>query len=63
MNVSPASSAMSGIAAAQSMFGAAAQVASGISAGGGSGAAAEAVQVAMLQKALEMERSSVDILA
>jgi hypothetical protein len=56
---------MSGLAAAQSMFGVAAQVASGVSAGGADSgaAAAEAVQVAMLQKALQMERSSVDILA
>jgi hypothetical protein len=56
---------MSGIAAAQSMFQVAAQAASGVSAAGdgSGGAAAEAVQVAMLQKALEMERSSVNILA
>ncbi len=57
---------MSGLAAAQGMFGAAAQAAAGVSApdpGAGNGAAAEAVQVAVLQKALEMERSMVNILA
>ncbi|HEY4826488.1 MAG TPA: hypothetical protein VIH85_06960 [Solirubrobacteraceae bacterium] len=58
--------AMSGIAAAQSMFGLAAQTASGVTdadGGSGSGGAAEAVQVALLQKTLDMERSMVNILA
>lgn len=57
---------MSGIAAAQSMFAGAAQAASGVSApaaGSAAGATGEAVQVAVLQKALEMERSVVNILA
>jgi hypothetical protein len=48
------------------MFGAAAQAASGVSApsaGASDGSAAEAVQVAVLQKALQMERSLVNIFA
>jgi len=59
-------SAISGLAAAQSMFGAAAQAASGVSApaaGSGDGATTEALQVAVLQKTLQMERSLVNILA
>ena len=56
---------MSGIAAAQSMFGVAAQAASGLTAAdsSGGGGAGEAVQVAMLQKTLETERSMVNVLA
>jgi hypothetical protein len=65
MSVSPVSSAMSGIVAAQGLFGAAAQTASGVSAAAGAsgGSAAEAVQVALLQKTLETERSLVNIFA
>jgi hypothetical protein len=66
MDVSGVSSAMSGLAAAQGMFGATAQAAAGVSApdpGDANGPAAEAVQVAMLQQALAMERSMVNILA
>jgi len=65
MSISPVSS-MSGIAAAQSMFGVAAQAASGLTAadsGSGGGGTGEAVQVALLQKTLDMERSLVNILA
>lgn len=57
---------MSGIAAAQAMFGVMAQAASGVAsadAGSSGGGAAEAVQVALLQKSLDMERSLVNILA
>ena len=57
---------MSGLAAAQTMFGATAQAAAGVSApdsGDAGGSTAEGVQVAVLQKALEMERSTVNILA
>ena len=57
---------MSSIAVAQSMFGLAAQTASGItdsSGGSGSGGAAEAVQVALLHKTLDTERSMVNIVA
>jgi hypothetical protein len=57
---------MSGLAAAQSMFGANAQAAAGVSApgpGDAGGSAAEAAQVAVLQKSLDMERSTVNILA
>lgn len=59
-------SAISGLAAAQSMFPAAAQAAAGVngpSAGAGDGSTTEALQVAVLQKALEMERSMVNVLA
>lgn len=66
MNVSPVSSAISGLAAAQAMFPAAAQAAGGVnapSAGSGDGASTEALQVAVLQKALEMERSLVNVFA
>lgn len=59
-------SAMSGAAMAQAMFGAASAAASNVSApaAGASGASpAEAVQVAVLQRALASERSLVDILA
>jgi hypothetical protein len=48
------------------MFGAASQAAAGVSApsdGASDGSAAEAVQVAVLRKALDMERSTVNILA
>jgi hypothetical protein len=57
---------MSGLAAAQSMFGATAESAAGVSApasGSSDGATAEAVQVAVLRRALDMERSMVNILA
>jgi hypothetical protein len=56
---------MSGVVAAQSMFGQAAQTASGLTSadGGSGGATAEAVQVALLQKTLDTERSLVNILA
>ena len=57
---------MSGLAAAQGMFGATAQAAAGVSApdpGDANGPAAEAVHAAVLQKALAMERSMVNILA
>jgi len=57
---------MSGLAAAQSMFGSTAQAAAGVSApdpGDSAGSAAEAAQVAVLQKSLDMERSTVNILA
>ncbi len=66
MDVSSVNSAMSGLAAVQGMFSAAAQAAAGVngaSAGAGDGSAAEAVQVAVLQKALQTERSLVNILA
>ena len=66
MDISAVSSAMSSLVAAQGMFPAAAQAAAGLnapSAGAGDGSAAEAVQVAVLQKALQMERSLVNILA
>jgi hypothetical protein len=59
-------SAISGLAAAQGMFPAAAQAAAGVnapSAGSGDGSTTEALQVAVLQKALDMERSMVNILA
>ncbi len=57
---------MGGLAAAQSMFGAVAQAAAGVSSssnGASDGSAAEAVQVAVLQKALDVERSLVNIFA
>lgn len=57
---------MSGLPAAQAMFGATAQAAAGVSApasASGGAATAEAAQVAVLQKALEMERSLVNIFA
>jgi hypothetical protein len=59
-------SAVSGLAATQGMFAATAQAAAGITspaAGSDDGSATEAVQVAVLQKALDMERSLVNILA
>jgi hypothetical protein len=66
MAISSISSAMSGLAAAQGMFPLAAQAAAGVNgpnAGSGDGSTSEAVQVAVLQKALQMERSLVNILA
>jgi hypothetical protein len=66
VSISGVNSGMSGLAAAQGMFGAAAQAAAGVSAptgGSGDASAAEAVQVAVLQKALDMERSQVNIFA
>ncbi len=59
-------SAISGLAAAQAMFGSTSQAASGISApaaGAGDASETEAVQVAVLQKALDMERSLINIFA
>jgi hypothetical protein len=59
-------SAMSGLAAAQSMFPVAAQAAAGVNApspGSGDGSTTEALQVAVLQKSLDMERSLVNVLA
>lgn len=59
-------SAISGLTAAQGMFGVAGQAAAGVnapSAGAGDGSATEALQIAVLQKALDMERSMVNILA
>ena len=65
VSISGVNAGMSGLAAAQGMFGAAAQAAAGVSAptGGPGDASAEAVQVAVLQKALDMERSQVNIFA
>jgi hypothetical protein len=66
MSVSGVSSAMSGIVAAQGMFGFTAQAATGVrpsDAGSGGDSTTEAVQVAVLQKALEIERSLVNIFA
>ena len=66
MHISGVNSAMSGLAAAQAMFGSTAQAAAGVSAAGpgdANGSSAEALQVAVLQKSLEMERSTVNILA
>jgi hypothetical protein len=65
MGVSSVNSALSGLAAAQGMFGVATQAASNVgdADAGSAGGAAEAVQVALLQKTLDMERSMVNILA
>jgi hypothetical protein len=66
MDISGVNSAMSGLAAAQAMFGTTAQAAAGVSTpdpGDSNGSTAEALQVAVLQKSLEMERSTVNILA
>ena len=66
MNISAVNSAMYGIIAAQGMSGEAAQAAAGVStpaAGSSAGSATEAVQVSVLQKALDMERGLVNILA
>ncbi len=56
---------MSGVVAAQSMLGQAAQTAAGLTSAdsGSGGSTAEAVQVALLQKTLDTERSLVNILA
>ncbi len=65
MGISSVSS-MSGAVMAQAMFGATAQAASNVGAaadGSGGGSANEAVQVAVLQRALASERSLVNILA
>jgi hypothetical protein len=59
-------SALSGLAAAQGLFAGAAQAAGGVASpapGSNDGSAGEAVQVAVLQKGLDMERSLVNILA
>jgi hypothetical protein len=65
MDVSSIGSAMSGLAGAQTMFAVAAQTAGAVTDAnsGSGGSAGEAVQIAMLQKTLEMERSMVNILA
>ncbi len=66
MSISTVAPALTGITAAQGLFGATAQAASGVSApaSGSSGCSApEAVQVAVLQKALQMERSLLDVIA
>lgn len=66
MDISSVNSAMSGLIAAQGMFPAATQSAAGVngpSAGAADGSSSEAVQVAVLQKALQMERSLVNIFA
>jgi hypothetical protein len=65
MGISSVSSAMSGLAAAQGMFPVAAQAAAGVNAAssGSGGSSSEAVQVALLQRALDSERSLVNILA
>ena len=66
MNISAVNSAMYGIIAAQGTSGAAAQAAAGVSspaAGSNAASATEAVQVSVLQKALDMERGLVNILA
>jgi hypothetical protein len=65
MSISAVSS-LSGVAAAQGMFAVAGQAASSVSSpgiGSGGGSVTEAVQVAVFQKALDMERSLVNILA
>jgi hypothetical protein len=59
-------SALSGLAAAQGMFGGVAQAAAGVASlapGSDDGSAQESAQVAVLQRALDMERSLVNILA
>ena len=59
-------SAISGLAAIQGMFAGTAQAASGVGApasGSGDASETEAVQVAVLQKALNIERSLVNIFA
>ena len=66
VSVPATSSALAGAAAAQGMFAVAAQAAAGVSApnaGSNAGSAQEAAQVAVLTKALQMERSLVNILA
>jgi hypothetical protein len=66
MSVSAVAPALTGITAAQGLFGATARAASGVSApaGGSSGGSApQAVQVAVLRKALQMERSLLDVFA
>jgi hypothetical protein len=66
MDISGVNSAMNGIAAAQSMFAAASQAAANVTspaAGSSDGSTTEAVQVAVLQQALQMERGLVNILA
>jgi hypothetical protein len=66
MSISGVSGGISELAAAQGMFAVAAQAAAGISApadGSSAASAGEAVQVALLQKALAYERSLVNVLA
>lgn len=66
MNVSGLSAGISGVAAAQGAFDGAVQQAAGGSVPSvavSAAAAAEAVQVTLLQKSLEMERSVVNIFA
>lgn len=66
VSISAVSSGISGLAAAQGLFDGAVQQATGgsvPSVGVSDAATAEAAQVAVLQKALEMERSLVNIFA
>jgi len=66
MSISGVSAGISGLAAAQGVFDGAVQQAAGgsvPSVGVSAAAAGEAVQVSLLSKALEMERSLVNILA
>jgi hypothetical protein len=66
MNISGLSAGISGLAAAQGVFDGAVQDAAGgsvPSVGVSAASAAEAVQVTLLQKALEIERSMVNIFA
>ena len=66
MNVSGVSAGISGLAAAQGVFDGSVQQAAAGSAPSvavSAAAAAEAVQVALLQRSLEMERSMVNIFA
>lgn len=66
MDISAVNSTMNWAAGAQGMFAGAAQAAANVAspaAGSGDGSAGEAVQVAVLQKALDMERGLVNILA
>jgi hypothetical protein len=66
MDISGVSAAMSGLAAAQYVFGGAVQQAAGGSVPSvavSAASAAEAIQVTLLQKSLDYERSLVNILA
>jgi len=69
MSIGAISGDLSGLAAAQSMFGVAAQAAGSVGSSGGDGASgsagnvAEQASVAVLRMALDQERSLVNILA
>lgn len=66
MDISSVNSTMNWAAGTQGMFAGAAQAAANVAspaAGSSDGSAGEAVQVAVLQKALQMERGLVNILA